>query len=367
MAVLSFFKKFTHPKFSFEFFKGGTTRVVGIDIGTASTKVVQLRYTQERAVLETYGELTNAIYLKEKDLGNGWLMRIPEDTAAALIKDVLKESNVTTTTAVVGIPSISSFITSVSFPFVSRKEIENAIPFEARKYIPIPLSEVLLDWDIIETNDDTQEVLLMAIPREIVERYKKICALAGLTLQSLEVETFSMIRALGGPDPAPVAFINIGHHTTTIAITDKGKLRVSHDLGQGSSDITRSLERGLNVNRERAETIKRDIGLSERIEEREIVSIITPFIETLFAEMRRIISFYNRKSSRKVQKINLTGGGSNLKGLIDYASTSFGMEVTRGNPFGRIVVPSFMQPILREIGPNFSVAVGLALHELSVQ
>ena len=87
--------------------------------------------------------------------------------------------------------------------------------------------------------------------------------------------------------------------------------------------------------------------------------------ETLFTEIERIIVFYNRKADRKIQRAVLTGGGSNLKGMIDLASTKLGIEVARGNPFGRIVTPAFLQPTIREVGPSLSVAVGAALREIT--
>jgi Tfp pilus assembly PilM family ATPase len=130
-------------------------------------------------------------------------------------------------------------------------------------------------------------------------------------------------------------------------------------------EITRALERGLNIDKDRAEIIKKDIGLSPRPEEKEIASIISPFVEVLFAEVERMIALYNRRAPRQVQKIILSGGGSGLKGLVDYASIRLGVEVTRGNPFSRVITPAFMQPLLRELGPNFPIAVGLALHEIT--
>lgn len=339
---------------------------MGIDIGVFSTKVVQLRYEKERGILETYGELLNAGYYKEGGAG-GSFTHHSDNEIAAILKDVLKESNVTSKDAVFSVPASASFVTTVSFPLVPEKELASAIPFEARRYIPIPISEVVLDWDILGQNEerDTTEVLLIAVPKEVVEKYKRVAGLAGLNLRALEVETFSMIRSLGGNDPTPTIFINFGYQSTSLTIADRGRLRVSHNFSRGSNELTKTLERGLGVNQERAEAIKREVGLSEKLEEKEIVSVITPFVETLFAEIERFVAIYNRKAPRTVQKINLTGGGSNLRGIVEFTVAKFGIEVTRGNPFSRVVSPAFMQPILREIGPSFSVAVGLALHELT--
>ncbi len=342
---------------------------MGLDIGIHSSKVVELQYTEEKAVLKTYGELLSATYLKETESAGGGFLRYIDTEIAKLIKDLIQESNVATRLAVMSLPASSSFITTINLPRAIRSEIDQAIPFEARKYIPIPISEVILDWDIIEKTDDREsvEVIIVAVPREVIDKFRRVAEMAEITPLALEVETFSMVRSLAGHDQTPTAIINIGFQETTLTIVDKARLRNSHYINRGSEELTRILERGLGVNRERAEAIKQEAGLSERIEEREITSVITPLLESLFSEIERFISMYNRRAERKVQKIILTGGGSNLKGLVEFAASRFGIEIARGNPFAKIVSPPFMQPLLREIGPSFSVAAGLALREIATR
>lgn len=362
----SFLKKIKTPSFSFDFLKRRPSRVVGIDIGVHSTKVVQLRYEAERAILETYGELSSEKYFKGIDSGGGGFLRYLDTDIVTLLKDILRESNVTTKDAILSIPAISSFITTISLTGITPQEVKDAIPYEARKYIPMPVSEVTLDWDILETNEgEPLQVLLAAVPREVIEKSKRIADLTGIKMRAVEIESFSLVRSLVGQDPTPTAIINLGYQSTTLVIVDKKRLRFSHNLSHGSQELTRTLEKGLEINQERAEAIKKEVGLSDKIEEKETTSTITPLVEILLSEIDRLISIYNRKAERKIQKINLTGGGSNLKGLIDYTSTKFGIEVSKGNPFARIMTPAFMQPVLREIGPSFSVAAGLALHEIT--
>ena len=364
---IPFFKKFKPLEgLSWNIFASKPSHVVGIDIGTYSTKVVQLRYEKERGILETYGELLNNVYFKGESPETDVFHRTDQEVSL-LLQDLLKESGVTSKEAVLAVPASASFITTVSFPPVPSKELNEAIPYEARRYIPIPISEVELDWEVVGLNESREkiEVILIAVPKEIIDKLKRVSLLAGLNLRALEVETFSMTRSLAAGDLLPTGLVNFGHKTTTLAITDRGKLRVSHNFNKGSFELTKTLERGLGISQERAESLKREIGLSEKVEEKEIASVIAPFIETQFSEIERFISIYNRKAPRSVQKINLTGGGSNLKGLVEYTVSKFGVEVARGNPFARTVAPAFMQPILRELGPSFSVAAGLALHELT--
>ncbi len=364
----SFLKKIKKPHLSFAFLKQKPTSMLGINIGSFSTKVVQLRYEKERAVLETYGELLNEGYLKHPEAGRGddTLHYLDQDFGS-LLTDVLRESNATSRDGIMTIPAAAAFITTIMFPRSLEHEISQAVPYEARKYVPIPIAEVLLEWMILEDADAADEitVLLIAVPREAVEKSRRVAERGGVTLRGIEVEPFSMVRSLVGYDNTPTLIINFGHQSTTLAFVERGLIRMAHTLGRGSQELTRALERSLAISAQRAEQVKRDVGLSERIEEQEITSVITPLMETLFAEIERMISLYHRRAPHRIQKVNLTGGGANLKGIVEFAASRLGLEVTRGSPFTRLVTPPFLQPVLKEIGPTFSVAVGAALRELT--
>jgi type IV pilus assembly protein PilM len=369
-ADFSFLKKLARPSFSLSFLKAKPSRVIGLHIGGYSSKVVQLRHERERAVLETYGELLNEGYLKRREAaGGGGMLQFLDQDIGTLVKDLVRESNVTTVEAICTVPTTAAFITPISFPRALEREIPQAVPYEARKYVPIPIAEVVLEWMILEEAEAKEEiaVLLVAVPREIVEKFRRMAEIAGLNLRALEVECFSTVRSLIGQDMSPFGIINLGHQSTTVTFADRGIVRSVHTLSRGSQELTRALERGLGVGSERAEAMKRDTGLSERIEDGEIVSIIAPLAETLFAEIARLVSLYNRGAPRKVQRLNLTGGGAHLKGIVEFAASNLGLEVTRGNPFSRLVTPPVFSTILTEIGPNFSTAIGAALREISMR
>jgi len=363
----SFLEKLKKIALKIPIFSGKPSQMVGVDIGMFSTKVVQLRYESGRAVLETYGELLNGSYLKEGVGIKGGFLQYQEDEIVALLKDILRESHVTSKDVVISIPAASSFIVTFSLPNLPKSEVAKAVPYEARKYIPVPIKDIILDWDVIESGKENggMDVLLVAVPKEVVEKIKRVSEKAGLTLRSMEIESFSMIRALMANDLAPTAIVNVGYQSTVLVIVDQGQLRVSDTIMRGSHEWTRAIMKGLSISSERAEEIKKEIGLGKKVEDKEISNIVSSLADALFLEIERMFSFYHRKTSRRVQKINLTGGGSNLKGLVEEVASRFEIEVGRSNPFSKIVAPAFMQPVLREIGPGFTVAVGLALRELS--
>jgi len=345
----------------------GPASFVGIDIGNDSVKVVQLRKENERAILETYGELKTERYFGGSRSGGGGLLAKNDKSIANLLVDLLRESNVTSKKAVIGIPSTSSFITAVNLPLLKDNEIAAAIPFEAKRYIPIPASEVAIDWQVLETDETERRisVLLVAVPNEVTAKHRRIAELAGLELVAAEIESFSLIRSLPGSERRAVAIINWGAVVTTVTIVDQRRIRMNHNFGRGSREITTGLSRSMGVNLERAEAIKKEVGLSEKPEDKEISDSITPFIDSAILDLERALTSYNRATSRKVEKLILVGGGASLNGLVNYVARRFGLETTIGNPFARTVFPAFLQPVLKDIAPNFAVAVGLALRPIA--
>lgn len=368
MVEIPFFKKIQFPKFNFRFPLGAAS-FVGIDIGSDSVKVVQLRKERERAILETYGELKARRYF-EKPVGGGIaaFLQASDQSIAELLGDVIRESNVTAKHLIFSIPAASSFVTEVRFPLIGRDEIEAAVPFEAKKYIPIPLSEVALDWQITEEDETAKRVavLLAAVPKEVVAKYQRVADLLKLELKAVEIEAFSLVRSLLPGDRGVTALIHWGSLVTTLTVADARRIRLVHNVGHGSREATLALTQSLGVAFERAEEMKRQVGLSEKPEEREIAGVIRPTIDAILADFERTMLAYNRTSKRKIQRIIISGGGASLGGLVDHVARRYGLETALGNSFGRTVFPAFLQPVLREIAPNFAVATGLALREIAL-
>ncbi len=368
MATFDFLKKLELPKFSLHL-GSASQSFVGIDIGSDSVKVVQLRKERERAVLETYGELKTARYFQnEITTGVGGFLGYRDQTLVELLTDVLRESNVTARKVVFSLPSSASFITVVRFPLIRRDEIEAALPFEAKKYIPIPVNEVLLDWQILE-EDEVEKyvaVLLVAVPKSIVTKYQRIAELVKLELQAVEIESFSLVRSLLGTDRGITALIHWGAIATTVTIVSMHHIYTNHNFGHGAGEITLALSQSLGVSVERAEAVKREVGLSEKSEERETADIIMPMVESTLADIERVMVAYNRTARRKIERIVLAGGGASLPGLVDHVARRFGLETAIGNPFAQTVFPAFLQPVLKDVAPNFGIAVGLALRQITL-
>lgn len=349
-------------------------QAIGIDIGSSYVKIVQLKKRGGKPILETYGVLALGPY-NNTEIGSVTNLK-PEDIARAII-DLMKEANITINSAAVSIPSLSSLIFTLSLPAkIAENEMAKIIPIEARKYIPVPISEVALDWFVIpeegESFEETKidkdklriDVLVVAIHNDTIARYKDIIKKTSLICESLEMEIFSNIRSILGHELAPVMIVDFGASKVKVSIIENGILRVFHVVNRGSQDITRNISQSLSLTFEEAEKLKRSVGLDTNMDPR-IEKVIKTSVDYIFTDINSIVFGYQKKYNKTVSKIFLTGGGSMLKGFLEASKENFRTDVVYADPFSKTETPVFIQPVLQTSGPEFSVALGLALHQLS--
>jgi type IV pilus assembly protein PilM len=355
--------------------------VLGIDIGSSAIKVVQIKKKRGRAVLETYGELALGPYA---GVEVGRATSLSNEKIIEALKDILRESKTTTVNAGVALPLSSSLISFINLPSVPGKQMAEVVALEARKYIPVPMSEVMLDWspvpkeDTVPSSDDeikddsknsvkqqTQDVLIVAIHNEYLSNYQTITQGASIVPSFYEIELFSSIRAVVEQGIQTVMILDMGARLTKLYIVERGVLRASHIINKGSQDITLALSQALSISVNEAENLKRVHGLKGGPEQKELTEIITVNLDYIFYEANATLLNYQRKYSKNISKVILTGGGVLLKGFIDLAKISFQSDIVYADPFGRLESPAFLEQEFKEAGPEFSVAIGIALRKLS--
>src|SRR3989338_8329889 len=221
------------------FGKSADGSVIGIDIGSSSAKIVQLRTSRGAAILETYGKIALGPYAQQA-IGKA-VKLTPEKTAEALV-DLMREANVTARTGGLSIPFSSSLVSVINLPHIQPEQLKRMIPIEARKYIPIPVSEVTLDWfvipseegedsafDHLETKKSPQakgdEILLVAIHNDVLKNYQTMASTAALKINFYEIEIFSAVRSAVTHGIAPVFVVDLGAATTKIYIIERGIVR----------------------------------------------------------------------------------------------------------------------------------------------
>lgn len=367
MAISSFFEKIAPERLRSLF--EHDARAIGLDVGSASVKLVQLRFEKERALLETYGEVAVGPY---QDSPAGKPIFLGEDRMGEMIRDVWREAGAKSRKVIAGIPLRNSFITFIDFPQMSEKELARAIPFEARKYIPLPLSEVEIDWWPVSplANKEAEgveslTVLLAAVQKETISAYQRVVKKAGLSLAGFEIEIFSVARVAASAFRSSLIVVDMGATSTKTAIIDRGSLRMARAIDKGSQALTLALRHALGVDFERAESMKRELGIQKRPETEQIRAALIPLVDTIFDEVLRFQAEYERTHQRTIDKVVLAGGGALLPGLLDYAIEHFRREVFFVDAFASVSYPPLLSPVISQLGAPFAQAVGLALRGAS--
>jgi len=363
-------------RFPFSFGKPVASSVIGIDIGSSAIKVVQLKRNRGVATLETYGEIALGLYANTPV---GQATNLGTDVIARALTDVLREASVTTSAGGMSIPFTSSLVTMIKMPALEASQLNKMIPLEARKYIPVSINEVSLDWFIVPEEDqgllsagDKREapsrgvrqidVLLVAIHNDVLSRFNQIIQAASLAIGFLEIEIFSGIRSVIGQTAAPLAVLDIGAAKSKLYIVEYGVIKNSHLINRGSQDITSAVSSALGMPIEKAEETKREWGLTH--EDPQVTRAMKIPLEHILTEANRVLNNYQQRSGRTISFVTLIGGGSVLKGLLPLATEHLETEVRLGDPFSKVEAPAFLADVLKEAGPEFAVAVGVALRRL---
>lgn len=373
--MASFFDSFKNI-----FSKGHKGASVGIDIGTSSIKIVEIEKIEERAVLKNYGEI---ILGPRGGASVGQATNLSPEKIAEALKDLFRETGIVPRHTLLTIPASASLISLAELPDVGKKELEGMITIEARRYIPMAMSEVSLDWWILPKTKkekrepkiptETQaplekiEVVIAAIHNEVLKKYETIQTNAQIssTTSHFEIEIFSTLRSVVGRDLDSVLVVDMGASTTKLVIIDGGAMRGSHVVSVGGQDITLGLSRAINISIDKAEEIKRRVGMIGDEEGRDVRAVSELLLSNVMNETARFAENFEQKYNTKIGRIIFVGGGSRLKGLDAIARAKFSQaKVETGDPFIRLDSPAFLATTLSELSPTFAPAIGIALKGL---
>lgn len=338
---------------------------LGIDVGTSSIKIVELKKEAGKVKLMTYGFSEEMRISPQSD---------PKQTADAINK-ICQKAGTVSKSAVAALPTFSVFSSIINLSGVSKKDIASAVQWEAKKVIPLPLEDIILDWRKIKEDENERsaeksakkniKVLLTGAPKLLVKKYIDIFKQAQINLLSLETETFSLIRSLLGNDKSAIMIVEIGANTTDISIVNKSIPVLTRSIDIGGLTITKSISSNLNIGLERAEQFKYDMGISSMDSQQDIIpQTIIGTISPIVNEIKYTLNLFQEKNKVPVEKVVLSGGAALLTNLSNYLSKILDINVIVGNPWTRVSCPVDLKPLLDEIGPRMSIAVGLAMREI---
>jgi len=265
------------------------------------------------------------------------------------------------------LPVFSSFITNFELPFINDKDIIQAVPFEAKKYIPMALDDLEVNWMITERIKEDKEkskIILIATPKELINRYKHIAQSLNLDFLGWEVEGLSMVRALARDNKSSMVVIDIGTQITNLFTIENGFLINYENLNIGGAEITHIVSQSLGVTQERAEEFKKIKGFKVSPQEMGVVNILMPLVDNFGNEILRMMENYHQKTNKNIEKVIITGGTANMPGLDEYFSEFLGVPVERSWPFKNIKYQQFLEPLLKDVSCYLTIAAGAAIKGL---
>jgi type IV pilus assembly protein PilM len=360
----------------------GENSAVGIDIGSSAIKVVEIKRKGGKAVLETYGSIALGPY---GELDAGCVTNLPVEKIMLALQEVLKQSGVTTKSLALSIPIQSSLVFTLELPSqIGDAEVAKIVPTEARKYIPVPITEVSIDYFVLpqkessfvemnseKDNADSSKkdpskmnILVVATQNDAVSKFRSIVSGCGFTASFFEIEIFSSIRANFEHELSPVLLVDFGASRTKLSVVEFGMVKGYHTIDRGGADITNSISKSLSISFGEAEKMKKEFGFFGNPTEKSLSDIIKVHIDYIFSETNNVLLSYEKKYGRTISKVIFTGGGALLKGLKEVAVNNFRAEIETGHPFSKVSAPAFLDKVLLNMGPEFAVALGLALRKL---
>ncbi len=347
----------------------GKNVFLGIDIGTSAIKIVELGISSGKPILSNYAWMP----IKTPFDSNRMKTENLEVPFAEYLKKMIKEAGFRSQKAYVSIPAFGGLITLIDFPEMNRDDMDQAIRFEAHKYIPTSLDDVIISWDIVDdkkvadnsgqesSNNSSSskiQVLLVAASKNKVAKYESLIRSAGLELRAMELESFPMVRSLVGNDPGSFIVVDIGSRICNIMLVENGTIKINRNIDAGGKDITRTIAKSIGLDEERAESMK----LSNKNFFTKESYINFPSLEMILDEVSRIIANLSQEGKgMKIDGIILSGGTAKLTGIDSYFSDMLKQKVIIGNPLSRVQYDHRLDPILGNQGIQFSVSIGLAL------
>ena len=333
----------------------------GIDVGLSGIRLVQLKKGGQKPALVTYGHVATAPGLTASDA--------PADITrvAGVIRQLVKDAKVNTKYVVAGVPSSKVFASVITTPKLDSKELGKAIQLQADQYVPMALKDVRLDWFVIGPGrkPTEQEVLLVAAPNTVTEKYVSIFEQANLELVALEPNAVALARAVVQPNDLAVMVLDIGSLATDITIVQANTPKLLRSINVGGTTFMKAVAHNLGLDDAQADQFTRKFGLTQTKLEGQVLKSIKPSLDQLIGEIQKSVKFYvGQYPEIKLEKIVLTGGTTALPELPTYLSNATGMPVEIANSWIKVAYQAQLQDTLMSISTQYGVAVGLAERDI---
>lgn len=342
------------------------TSLLGIDIGTASIKAVQLEAKEnDRFVLQAIGKVESPPRSLDSEA------EADKRAVVEAIKALLKESGVKTKDVVASLPDAKIFTRLITLPSLTEEELASSIQWEADQYIPVPLEKVQLNWQVIEKQDTRgggkMEVLVIAAPKHLISRYQETLEKCSLNIRALETEAQALSRSLmGSGSNSPTSIIvSLGNHSTDLSFIRKRKVVLTRSIATGGDALTRAVVEHLGFDQVQAEAYKNAYGILKDKLGGKLADALIPVVDIVVNEIRRAAAFYLEQCpSDPIKRVLLSGGITKLPGLVIYFAENLGYEVVVGDPWSKTEIAQSIADEVKKEAAEYAIAAGLAMRRL---
>lgn len=333
--------------------------VIGLDISLTGIKVMAV--DPKKWLVTGYGSL---------DLDPSQVQTSLEDAEDSYIADnlrsLLKENivgRIGTEHAIVGIPTGRTYSRTFTIPTKEEASLASAVEIEVDQYIPIPLSALYVDYEIISRTKDELLVVMTAAPRALVDSILSAVRGAGLLPVLVEPSINAVARVIEATEEGHLStlIVDIGPASTDIAVLNKGAIRVTGGVGIGGNTFTLEIANKLGVPLENAHQLKVLNGLSAGPRQAKISSALKPSLDRIVTEIRKVIRYYNERinDDEKIEQVLVVGGGSNVPGIGEFFTNELVMAARVASPWQQLDFGSLQQPG-KQFRSRYITVAGLA-------
>lgn len=333
----------------------------GLDIGRTFIKVVQAQVRGNKKVLKAagIGATPEGGIQTESPVG---LKQVSDR-----IKSVLAQAKIGTNHCAISLIESQVVSRLIQMPPLTDKELAAAIDWEAEQYIPLPIKDVVLKYHIVakragsSSEGGKMDVLLVAVPKRIVEKYLNIVRDAGLIAEAIETESAALARSLTHVDDPPTVIVSAGGISTELVIVQAGNVLFTRSIATGGINLTRAIIAEFNLPQKQAEEYKQTYGILEDQLSGKVAAVLKPILDVIVLEIAKAVEFARtRVEGSPVERVIITGGGAFLPGLAQYLVERTGLEVALGDPWLDFAKEGLVMKLAGQ-GGIYSVATGLAL------
>lgn len=334
--------------------------MIGIDIGSQSIKIIESVKSGNSWQLKTSGAVAFGGNTPEKMVSEDEFIK-----AGELVKKMVSQIKVSSKDVNIALPERLVFTRVIKFPQLTDEEIASAIKWEAEQYIPIPINEAVIQYLTLQKDETKSEifVLLIAVPKNVVEKYVKIVRLAGLNPIAAETELIALARSIA-PDKGTSLILDLGATSTDMAITKDSKVFFTRSIPVAGNAFTRAVSQSIGITETQAEEYKKTYGLSDGQLEGKIKNALDPILKMVVEEIKKAIHFYQTDNqAEQPSSVIITGGASSMPEIQLYLTNLLGIETAVGNPFTKFNLSPDVSRSLASYESLYGISVGLSMRE----